>query len=577
MTYVQNALDGFDLPFPEVQQRITAFSQSQTAERGAIFTRREVVDFMLDLAGYCIEEDLTQTSLLEPSFGQGDFLFVAVERLLDSVVLHHGSRTMVPLLRHAIRAVELHQETFTSIRNKLLLLLQERGLESQDALQLADTWLIHDDFLLTAFSQRFTHIVGNPPYVRQELLPDALLARYRALYRTIYDRADLYIPFIERSLSLLTSDGILSFICSDRWMKNRYGGPLRDFISQRFHLRFYVDMTGTDAFQTDVTAYPAITVLTTEKSTSTTIVRRPQLEAQFLRTLAATMRSRPDAVAPHIQVRTNVVVGSQPWILSASAEEQMLLQRLEQEFPLMEEVGCKVGIGVATGCDALFIGHHEQLPIEEERKLPLLMTDDMQTGQIIWKGMVVINPFDSHGALIRLEQYPRLNAYFLAHEEVIKKRHVAKKNPAAWYRTIDKISEPLTYQPKLLIPDIKGKPHVVYDEGHYYPHHNLYFVTSSSWDLQALQALLRSSVAKFFVTHYSVKMRGGYFRYQAQNIRRIPIPRWEQITTLQRERLRQAAMQPEISGCDELAFELYHISEAERRVLLEEGEAGQEE
>lgn len=254
----------------------------------------------------------------------------------------------------------------------------------------------------------------------------------------------------------------------------------------------------------------------------------------------------------------------------------MLLRRLEKEFPLLEEGGCKVGIGVATGCDALFIGPQELLPIEEERKLPLLMTDDIQTGQISWKGMVVVNPFDANGTLLRLEHYPRLKAYFLEHEERIKKRHVARKNPHAWYRTIDKIYEPLTYQPKLLIPDIKGTPHVVYDEGHYYPHHNLYFVISSTWDLQALQALLRSSMAKFFVANYSVKMRGGYLRFQAQNIRRIRIPRWEQISVPQRERLRQAAIQPDIKDCDEIACELYQVSETERRALLEEIEGDEE-
>ena len=52
MTHVQQALDGFDLPFPEIQQVVGSYSQAQTAELGAIFTRREVVEFILDLAGY---------------------------------------------------------------------------------------------------------------------------------------------------------------------------------------------------------------------------------------------------------------------------------------------------------------------------------------------------------------------------------------------------------------------------------------------------------------------------------------------------------------------------------------------
>jgi methylase of polypeptide subunit release factors len=68
-------------------------------------------------------------------------------------------------------------------------------------------------------------VIGNPPYVRQELIPEALLTEYRARFETLYDRADLYVPFIERSLSLLRAGGALGFICSDRWMKNKYGGP----------------------------------------------------------------------------------------------------------------------------------------------------------------------------------------------------------------------------------------------------------------------------------------------------------------------------------------------------------------
>ena len=53
-------------------------------ERGAIFTRPEVVDFMLDLIGYTPDRPLWQFRLLEPSFGGGEFLLRAVERLLEA-------------------------------------------------------------------------------------------------------------------------------------------------------------------------------------------------------------------------------------------------------------------------------------------------------------------------------------------------------------------------------------------------------------------------------------------------------------------------------------------------------------
>jgi hypothetical protein len=57
-------------------------SQGGVEARGVVFTRREVVDFILDLAGYTPDKPLHEMRLLEPSFGGGDFLLPAVERLL---------------------------------------------------------------------------------------------------------------------------------------------------------------------------------------------------------------------------------------------------------------------------------------------------------------------------------------------------------------------------------------------------------------------------------------------------------------------------------------------------------------
>src|SRR5699024_878544 len=108
-----------------------------------------------------------------------------------------------------------------------------------------------------------------------------------ARYETIFDRADLYIPFIEKSLTLLKEDGQLGFICSDRWMKNRDGGPLRRMVAERFHLKIYVDMVDTPSFQTDVIAYPAITIISRERGGTTRITHRPEIDAAALFRLAS--------------------------------------------------------------------------------------------------------------------------------------------------------------------------------------------------------------------------------------------------------------------------------------------------
>ena len=68
----------------EVTAALDVLASSGREARGAAFTECEVVDFMLDLAEYANARSLTSLRLLEPSFGNGDFLLPAIRRLLQS-------------------------------------------------------------------------------------------------------------------------------------------------------------------------------------------------------------------------------------------------------------------------------------------------------------------------------------------------------------------------------------------------------------------------------------------------------------------------------------------------------------
>jgi hypothetical protein len=222
---------------------------------------------------------------------------------------------------------------------------------------------------------------------------------------------------------------------------------------------------------------------------------------------------------------------------------------------------------VATGADKAFIGQFEELDVEEDRKLPLVMTRDILTGEIKWRGYGVINPFQDAGGLVDLDRYPKLKKYLLSREEQICRRHVAQKNPLNWYRTIDRIYPELASRPKLLIPDIKGDAHIVYDHGSFYPHHNLYYVVSDDWELRALQAVLRSSVTRLFIETYSTKMRGGFLRFQAQYLRRIRLPRWEDVPIMVRSALTEAGQKDDSAACDPPVFQLYNLSGLQQEAL----------
>lgn len=558
---------------PKVVAAIEKLSAATgTESRGAIFTRAEVVDFILDLAGYTEEKPLHKNRLLEPSFGGGDFLLPIVGRLLTAWRAVKSLGSALDDLGDAIRAVELHRETFQSTHVAVIALLKQEGLAARTAVALADRWLVQGDFLLTPLDGQFDFVVGNPPYVRQEMIPAPLLAEYRGRYQTMYDRADLYIPFIEQSLSVLSKGGSLGFICADRWMKNRYGGPLRNFVADQFHLKIYVDMVGTSAFHSEVIAYPAITIISREAPGATRITHRPAIDRATLTALADALRvtSLPKDAGP-VRELARVTNGAEPWLLESS-DQMALIRRLEQQFPSLEETGCKVGIGVATGADKAFIGDFDSLDVEPDRKLPLVTTRDIVSGEVRWRGQGVINPFAEGGGLVDLRDYPRLRRYLGERQEVIAGRHCAQKSPPNWYRTIDRITPALAKTPKLLIPDIKGEAHIVFESGELYPHHNLYYVTSEAWNLRALQAVMLSAVTRLFMATYSTKMRGGFLRFQAQYLRRIRIPLWADVPKSLRTELVEAATKRDVEACNRAVFKLYGLSYEERSVLGGNGE-----
>lgn len=540
-------------------------AEAERDDRGAVFTRSEVVEFILDLVGYTVDRDLAECRLLEPSFGHGDFLVPAVERLLESQT-RRGLALSPMRLRQAVLGVELHRDSYATTRDSLMGLLATRGMAGADAATLVDHWLRCDDFLLTDLPDNFTHVVGNPPYVRQERIPPALMAEYRRRFKTIYDRADLYVPFIERSLSSLAPGGVVGFICADRWTKNRYGAKLRKFVAARFHVRQIIDMVDTPAFHSDVIAYPAIFVIAREHAAETRLAARPDIDAAALRSLAKSLRTVDKRTAANVRSVSHIAVGDAPW-LTEDGPRMRLLRDLEARLPTLGDAGCAVGIGVATGADRVYVRPWDDLDVEPDRKLRLATTRDIVGGDVRWGGMGVVNPFEADGSVVDLARYPKLRRYFEAHRDLLRGRRVAADRPSHWYRTIDRIDMGLVDRSKLYVADIKGIANFAWEAGGTYPHHNLYVITSDEWDLRALRAVLMSGVARFFVSTYSVKMRGGFLRYQAQYLRRIRVPRWNDLSPATRKALTKAGASGDFAESREAVRKAYGLTEEDMRIL----------
>lgn len=107
----------------------------------------------------------------------------------------------------------------------------------------------------------------------------------------------------------------------------------------------------------------------------------------------------------------------------------------------------------------------------------------------------------------------------------------------------------------------------MYDPGLYHPNNSIYYICSSSWDLRALQGVLMSGIGQLFVENYSTKVAGGNLRFQSQHLRRICLPRWEEVDSDLAAAFSEAAINNDIEKSILLTSKLYNLNEQEIQLL----------
>jgi adenine-specific DNA-methyltransferase len=539
---------------------------SQVSSYGEVFTRRWVVEVLLDLAEYTVDRPLYDMHLVEPSCGSGAFLIPAVDRLLQSL---GNERVEAARITDAIAAWDIQLANVRHCRAAVEDRLLAAGFPEADATALATSWVRNGDYLLSDPNIRRIAdvVIGNPPYIRLEDVGDDVQAHYRARWRTMGGRADIYVGFFEKGLASLKDGGKLAFICADRWMRNQYGAALRTMVAGKYSVDSVWTMHDVDAFESFVSAYPAITVIS----------RRPQGkavvadttgefgEAGAKRLVDWTLNSeRPASSGRGYEAHRlpHWFPGDEMWP-SGSPERLALIEHLTDQFgPLHDEqTGTKVSIGIATGADQVFVvGYSEPPDIEDDRLLKLSMVRDLRSGTFTWSQNLLVNPWAPDGSPVDLDKYPRLAAYFDKHRVELSRRYIAK-NGKRWYQTIDKVHHDLTDRPKLLIQDMRTSINPVLDPGGYYPHHNLYYVVSTTWDMEVLGGLLLSRIAQAFIEAYCVRMRGNTLRFQAQYLKKIRVPKPGDISADVAEALRVAFRERDVTGATRAALDAYKLDQ----------------
>lgn len=121
----------------------------------------------------------------------------------------------------------------------------------------------------------FDIVIGNPPYVKlqnfRKVHADmaAFLQRDRAgnisYHSTQTKNFDLYLPFIEKGISLLNDKGRLGYIAPNVWIMNQYGEGLRNWLARGQHLEGWIDFGSHQVFE-EATIYTSLQYFTKSKN-----------------------------------------------------------------------------------------------------------------------------------------------------------------------------------------------------------------------------------------------------------------------------------------------------------------------
>jgi len=132
----------------------------------------------------------------------------------------------------------------------------------------------------------FDAVIGNPPYVRQELLGDEMKRALKADYSAYDGMADLYVYFYEQGVRLLRPGGRLSYVVTNKWLKAGYAEALRELFATKGQVEFVADFGHAKHFFPDADVFPSVVV-----------VRKPEVGAYAPR--SHMVRDASLRAAPH--------------------------------------------------------------------------------------------------------------------------------------------------------------------------------------------------------------------------------------------------------------------------------------
>ena len=368
----------------------------------------------------------------------------------------------------------------------------------------------------------FDAIVGNPPYVRQELLGDS--KNYFKKYKVYQGTADLYSYFIERGISLLNEKGLYGVIVANKWMRTNYGYELRKWLKEQT-IKELVDFGDLPVFK-EATTYPCILIAARGKNFNTSFKGANVLTLEF------------DDLSDYVEVKKQLFktdeLEDNNWNLT-SRENTLLFKKLQSNNISLEDyANKKIYRGIITGLNEAFVideSTRQKLvkeDINSDRLIkPFLAGKDIKRYEtnikssyliLIPRGFTNKEGNKPKNAWAWFENnFPAIAKHLLEFEEAANVRY--DKGDFWWeLRACDYYNE--FEKAKIIYPNICKQPEFTYDVSNFYTNQKCYII---SLDDKYLLGVLNSKLSNFLFEMMLPKLRGGFYEPNYVVFKNYPI------------------------------------------------------
>lgn len=352
------------------------------------------------------------------------------------------------------------------------------------------------DFLRPSH-ERFTHIVGNPPYVSILGIPEAERARLRTAYESARGRFDLYMLFFEQSLRMLNPGGRLVFVTPEKFLYTRSARGLRIVLAR--HQVETVELISEQTFP-GRTSYPAITVVNAlPQIRPTTGIRNREG-----RLLLAVFQPSGDPVPLEPSSTRSPAKGGQV---------------------TLGDLCIRISAGVATGADGLFVLPRASVAGDlEAYAYPTIAGKQLVIGQPPAPTDAMLIPYDNDGRLLPLGKLGAFERRLEQQKIQLLKRSCVNRKP--WYAFHDNLPFDGMLRPKLLTKDITKVPAFWIDRtGDIVPRHSVYYLTPRDPSVLGMLAeyLARPEPGAWLLANCQ-RAANGFLRVQSDALQRLPLP-----------------------------------------------------